>query len=97
MNAPRKYFVLSFAGLRCAEPVVVPAKAVTHWLEFRSKDKEKSWSPNGLQLFSWLPFIHTVRTEHYSYDPLRMKQIRELVDDFEAGNLELQEKSYANV
>lgn len=38
---------------------------------------------------AWLPFIQTVRTEHYSYDPLRMKQIRELVDDFEAGNLEL--------
>lgn len=45
---------------------------------------------------NWLPFIQTVRTEHYSYDPLRMKQIRELVDDFEAGNLDLQEKSYAN-
>ena len=44
----------------------------------------------------WLPFIHAVRTEHYKYDPLRMKQIRELVDDFEAGNLELQEKSHAN-
>lgn len=45
---------------------------------------------------AWLPFIQTVRTEHYTYDPLRMKQIRELVDDFEAGNLELQENSYAN-
>lgn len=46
--------------------------------------------------FLWLPFIHAVRTEHYKYDPLRMRQIRELVDDFEAGNLELQEKSHAN-
>ena len=45
---------------------------------------------------NWLPFIQAVRTEHYSYDPLRLKQIRELVDDFEAGNLELQEKSHAN-
>jgi hypothetical protein len=43
-----------------------------------------------------VPFIQAVRTEHYTYDPLRMKQIRELVDDFEAGNLDLQEKSYAN-
>lgn len=46
--------------------------------------------------FTWLPFIHTVRTEHYKYDPLRMRQIRELVDDFEAGNLDLMEKSHAN-
>lgn len=53
-----------------------------------------------LLVFSWLPFIQTVRTEHYTYDPLRMKQIRELVDNFEAGNLDLQpneEMNYANV
>lgn len=37
-----------------AEPVVVPAKAITHWHEYGIKDKEKSWSPNGLQPFSWL-------------------------------------------
>ena len=36
---------------------------------------------------NWLPFIQAVRTEHYSYDPLRLKQIRELVDDFEASQL----------
>lgn len=50
----------------------------------------------GLTAFLWLPLIQTVRTEYYSYDPVRLKEIREIVDDFEAGNLELEEKIYAN-
>ena len=46
---------------------------------------------------SWLTFAETFRTIYNDISPLKFKEVRELVDDYEAGSLELQEKSHANV
>ena len=41
--------------------------------------------------FSWLTFAETFRTIYMDISPLRFKEIRELVDDYEAGRLDLTE------
>jgi len=40
---------------------------------------------------SWLTFAETFRTIYMDISPLRFKEIRELVDDYEAGRLDLTE------
>lgn len=39
----------------------------------------------------WLTFAETFRTIYMDISPLRFKEIRELVDDYEAGRLDLTE------
>ena len=39
----------------------------------------------------WLPFVETMRTEYLNYSPYKLKEIRDLVDAYEAGELELEE------
>jgi dissimilatory sulfite reductase (desulfoviridin) alpha/beta subunit len=41
--------------------------------------------------YAWLPFVETMRTEYLNYSPHKLKEIRDLVDTYEAGEIELTE------
>lgn len=42
---------------------------------------------------AWLPFVETMRTEYLNYSPYKLKEIRDLVDAYEAGEIELTEQA----
>lgn len=61
-----------------------------------SRGKSDFWSGNPVWIFTcwvWLPFVETMRTEYLNYSPYKLKEIRDLVDAYEAGEIELTEQA----